>query len=86
VQVGLLLGEHAQPHVPMDRVIAFELQVLGSHGIQAFRYEALLDMIRAGALAPQKLIGRTIDLAEAPAALMAMDRFPGIGITVIRHF
>ena len=38
VQVGLMLGEHAHPQIPMDKVIAHELEIFGSHGMQAFRY------------------------------------------------
>jgi alcohol dehydrogenase len=86
VQVGLMVDQHAQPRIPMDKVIAYELEMLGSHGMQAFRYEALLAMIRVGKLAPRKLIGRTISLDEAPEALMAMDRFEGTGITVLAAF
>jgi alcohol dehydrogenase len=83
VQIGLMVDQHAQPRIPMDRIIAYELQILGSHGMPAFRYGALLDMIRAEKLAPQKLVRRTISLDEAPAALMQMDQFAQIGITVI---
>jgi alcohol dehydrogenase len=86
VQVGLMLGEHARPPIPMDRVIGWELEILGSHGMQAFRYEAMMAMIRTGKLAPQKLVGRRIGLDEAPEALMAMDRFEGLGIGVIERF
>ena len=86
VQIGLMVDQYAHPRIPMDKVIAHELQILGSHGMQAFRYDALLEMIRAGALAPQKLIGRTIGLDEAPTALMTMDQFVGTGITVITSF
>ena len=43
-------------------------------------------MIAAGKLQPQKLVGRTLSLDEAPAALMAMDRFEGVGIGVITRF
>jgi alcohol dehydrogenase len=86
VQIGLMLHRHAQPSIPMDKVIAHELQILGSHGMQAFRYGALLEMIRRGKVVPQKLIGRTISLDEAPAALMALDQFAGTGITVIDSF
>jgi alcohol dehydrogenase len=86
VQIGLMLDEHAHPSIPMDRVISNELQILGSHGMQAFRYEAMLGMIRVGKLRPQKLVGRTISLDEAPAALVAMDRFEGTGIGVITRF
>ncbi|QFU15722.1 zinc-dependent alcohol dehydrogenase family protein [Microvirga thermotolerans] len=86
VQVGLMLGEHARPQIPMDKVIAHELEIYGSHGMQAFRYDAMMAMIAAGRLAPQRLVGRHIALEEAPAALMAMDRFEGTGIAVITRF
>jgi len=86
IQVGLMLGDHARPPVPMDRVIAYELEILGSHGMQAFRYQAMLDMIGTGKLAPQKLIGSRIGLDEAPLALTQMDRFDGTGISVVTRF
>ena len=34
----------------MDRIIAHELEILGSHGMQAFRYRAMMDMIETGKL------------------------------------
>ena len=86
VQAGLMTGGDASPKIPMSKVIAQELQVLGTHGMQAHRYGAMLAMIAAGKLEPQKLIGKHITLDEAPAALMAMDRFDGLGISVITSF
>jgi alcohol dehydrogenase len=86
IQVGLMTGDHQHPQVPMDRVIAQELEILGSHGMQAFAYEPLLALITAGSLQPQRLVGRRISLAEAPAELAAMDSFPGTGIAVIDRF
>jgi alcohol dehydrogenase len=86
IQVGLMLAQHRHPCLPMDRVIAFELEILGSHGMQAHRYPAMLAMIRSGKLAPQKLIGRTIDLAASLEALVNMDRFEMTGVTVIDSF
>jgi alcohol dehydrogenase len=86
VQVGLMLGENAKAAVPMAKVIAFELEIRGSHGMQAFRYQAMMDMIRTGKLAPEKLIGKRIGLDEAPQALMAMGGFEGIGIGVVTRF
>lgn len=83
VQVGLMLGDHSRPQVPMDRIVAHELQLIGTHGMQAFRYEAMLEMIGAGRLAPQKLIRKTIGLSDASEALAGMGAFDGIGITVI---
>jgi alcohol dehydrogenase len=83
VQVGLM-GEHAKAEVPMARIIAHELEVYGSHGMQAHRYGAMLAMIESGRLAPQRLITRHIGLDEAPQALMDMDKFQGTGVTIIK--
>lgn len=86
VQVGLMLGDHSSPRVPMDRVIGKELEILGSHGMQAHRYGAMLDMITSGKLDPARLVGNTISLDEAPSALMNMDKFQSVGATVINRF
>lgn len=86
VQVGLMLGDHHHPKVPMDKVIAHELEILGSHGMQAFRYQAMMEMIETGRLKPQMLVGKHLSLEEAPAALMAMDKFEGLGISVVTRF
>jgi alcohol dehydrogenase len=84
VQVGLMLAEHARAAMPMDKIIAHEIEIKGSHGMQAHRYPAMLQMIERGLLQPQKLVGKHISLAEAPAALAAMDKFEGTGITIIK--
>ena len=86
VQVGLMVGEHATPQIPMAQVIRQELEIIGSHGIQAYRYQPMLDMIAGGKLNPARLVGQTISLAEAPEALMAMGRFQNIGVTVVTRF
>lgn len=86
VQVGLMLGDHATPQIPMARVIGHELEIYGSHGMQAWRYDAMLSMMASGTLRPERLIGRHIGLDEAIPALMAMDRATDIGIGVITRF
>ncbi len=83
LQVGLMLAEQARPQIPMDKVIAHEIEIRGSHGMQAYRYPAMMEMILAGKLEPRKLLGKTLKLADAPAALMAMDKFAGTGISII---
>lgn len=86
IQVGLMLADQRHPAIPMDRVIANELEILGSHGMQAHKYPALLSMIRAGKLFPEKLIQKTISIEESLAELVNMDSFSGTGITVIDRF
>ncbi|PMP77274.1 MAG: alcohol dehydrogenase, partial [Chloroflexus aggregans] len=86
VQVGLLLAEQRMPPLPMDIVVARELVIMGSHGMQTHRYDAMLDLIQSGKVQPQRLIGRTIRLDETPAALVDLDSFRGAGVTVITEF
>ncbi len=83
IQVGLMVDSDRSPQVPMDRVIADELEILGSHGIQAHRYAELLAMIRAGDLRPDLLVGNTISLEDALVELPGMNSFAGTGVTVI---
>jgi alcohol dehydrogenase len=86
IQVGLLLAEQSTPAIPMSKVIAHELEILGSHGMQAHRYDALFGLIKAGKLAPEKLIGKTITLEESIDALVNMDKFEVAGVTVVTEF
>ena len=86
VQVGLMTGDHVDARIPMAQVIAHELEIRGSHGMQAFRYADMLKMVEKGRLAPQKLVGKEISLEDAPDALANMDRFNDTGMTVITSF
>jgi alcohol dehydrogenase len=70
----------------MAKVIAFELEIRGSLGMLAFRYQAMMGMISTGKLKPELLVGRKYTLDEAPAALAAMGEFDGIGIGVVTRF
>jgi len=83
VQVGLMTGEHSSPQIPMSQVVAKELEICGSHGIQAYRYDAIWEMIKAGKIKPELLKGKTISLEDAISALITMDRYENQGITII---
>ena len=82
VQIGLL---PPSTRVRMDRVVGHEIAVLGSHGMDARDYPALVDLVRSGALRPHDLVSRWIGLDEVPAAMTAMaaGRAPA-GVTMIR--
>jgi alcohol dehydrogenase len=86
IQVGLMLGDHSTPVVPMARVISYELELLGSHGMQAHRYDAMLAMVQSGKLAPQHLVSGTISLSQSIDVLTSMAQFEGAGVTVITDF
>lgn len=86
IQVGLMLGDHAAPAVPMPKIVGQEIELLGSHGMQAHRYGAMLDMVESGKLNPARLVGDKISIDAAPEALMNMDKFQSVGATVITSF
>ena len=86
IQVGLMSGEHNHTAIPMDKVIANELEIYGSHGMQASKYPEMLNLIMEGKLSPGKLIGKTISLEDLVIELPQMSKFWGTGITVINRF
>lgn len=83
VQVGLLPPVDGHPRVPMSRVIAWELDLLGSHGMAAGDYPGMLALIERGVLEPQRLVERTVGLEEAGALLPTFDRATAAGVTMI---
>ncbi len=86
VQAGLLVGDDAHAAVPFDRVVADELELRGTHGLQAHRYPALFNMLEAEVLRPRRLVQRTIPLTEAGRSLQQMGDFATAGVTVIDDF
>jgi len=83
VQVGLLAGDHYRPQLPMELVIANELEIVGSHGMPAADYQRIFKMIDSGLLDPGKLVTRTVGLQEGILLLQEMDHFNNSGVIVI---
>lgn len=83
VQLGLLLADDTLPPTPMHDVIRRELTVMGSHGMQAWRYGDLFQFIRARQLPIRRLVGARRPLADAPEALAAMESFTPLGVTIL---
>lgn len=83
VQVGLLPAATGRPAVPMELVVAYELEIVGSHGMPAHAYGKMIGLVESGALRPADLITGEVALAGAPQALAAMDGPVPPGITVI---
>jgi alcohol dehydrogenase len=82
VQVGLLPGGPVP--LPMNLVIARELEIYGSHGMAARDYPEMMRMVADGALRPGLLVGEVIALGDVGRALAAMDGPAGAGMTVVR--
>lgn len=72
--------------LPVDLMVFRELQLIGSLGMPAWRYPAMLRMVEAGRLHPGRLVTGTIPIAEAGAALSRMGSYSGVGMTVITQW
>lgn len=85
VQVGLLPPAAGRPDVPMDRVIGWELDVLGSHGMAAADYPGLLADVAAGRLDLDALVapGAPVGLEEAGRMLVAMGDTASRGMQLV---
>ena len=86
VQVGLMSGDNLNPAIPMHLVVANELEILGSHGMQAHQYKFMLEMIADGRLNPGALIGQTVGLRAAAKGLGTEEFLQGPGVSVIDRF
>ena len=86
VQLGWMLGDDSAPPIPMDLVMGHELEIIGSHGMQAHRYPEMMALIATGALTPDRLIHETISLEASIDALADFEKFERAGITVITDF
>ena len=82
VQVGLLAADE-MPRLPLDRVIGWELDVLGSHGMAARDYDRMLALVTSGALRPQDLVAGSVGLEEGALLLPLTASIPPTGIRVV---
>ncbi|WP_261326033.1 hypothetical protein [Modestobacter marinus] len=80
VQVGLLPRCWAARRSRRTRWPPGELAVLGSHGMAAADYPAMLSLISAGRLRPELQVTRELALADAGPALAGVGGEPGIAV------
>ena len=86
IQVGVMAAEHKETPIPMGWVMFNELELIGSHGMQAHAYAPMLAMVVSGRLQPGKLISRRVSLEESLGILQSMGENPPTGVVVIDRF
>jgi len=87
VQIGLTSkDEQGMVALPIDIIVLKEVQIIGSMGMQAPHFPAMLRMVERGKLKPGKLVHRTIGLEDASGVLESMDRYGTLGVTVINAY
>lgn len=83
LQLGLLLGDDLTPRTPLELVIRRELSLLGSHGMQAWRYPEMFSFLRSAGLPLARLVGERRPLAAAGEVLASMAGFAPLGVTLL---
>ncbi len=84
VQVGLTgREEQGAVPVPLDRLVLLEVSLLGSAGCPGWALPGLLGLVASGKLAPARLVGATVRLADVNHVLEAMNRFETVGFHVV---
>ena len=84
VQAGLLAARATE--LPVSTIIMKELEVLGTKGMSARRYPALMELIGSAGMDLGLLVSRTMSLDDLPEAFAAMDRFGASGVAVVNEF
>ncbi|MEQ9403346.1 MAG: zinc-dependent alcohol dehydrogenase family protein [Cyclobacteriaceae bacterium] len=86
IQIGIMPSEAVHSKIPVDLIIARELEIAGSHGMQAYRYDEMLKMILDGRLSPDQLVTETLKLEDVIVHLPNMNTADSAGIKVITAF
>ena len=84
VQAGLLSARATA--LPMATVVMKELEVLGTKGMSARQYPALMDLIAETGIDLGLLVQRTMNLDELPEAFTTMEGYGGSGVAVVTEF
>ena len=84
VQAGLLSARATA--LPMATVVAKELEVLGTKGMSARQYPALMDLIARTGTDLSLLVSRTMTLDELPEAFETMADFKATGVAVVTGY
>lgn len=83
VQVGLLIGSGEEPRLPMNRIVGWELTILGSHGIASHSFPEVFRLIESKGIEVESIVSPPLSLASAAQALEKMGSFAHQGITLV---
>jgi D-arabinose 1-dehydrogenase-like Zn-dependent alcohol dehydrogenase len=87
VQVGMTTDDEAgEVALPVDAMVASELEFVGVKGMPPSRYPELFRMIAADKLSPAELVTNRVDLDDVSDRLSAMDDYGTLGMEVVTEF
>ncbi len=87
LQIGITTKKDAgHISVPIDAMVYKELTLVGSLGMAAHRFEAMIPMVVQGRLNPERMVNREITLSEVEGVFENMTKSAGAGAFVVTQF
>ena len=84
LQIGLTTqNEKGFVSLPVDMIVAMELQIIGTIGMQPRRYSSMLNMVQSGKLRPGEMVTNVIPVDEVPGVIDSMGSYGTVGTTVV---
>ncbi len=85
LQIGLTTqAEKGFIALPIDVMVAREIEFIGTIGMQPQRYSAMLNMVTSGKLTPGAMVTNVVPVEEAAAVIESMHGFGNVGTTVVK--
>ncbi|RLA47644.1 MAG: alcohol dehydrogenase [Gammaproteobacteria bacterium] len=85
LQIGLTTqAEKGFVSLPVDIMVARELQFVGTIGMQPQRYPSMLNMVESGKLTPGRMVTNVIPIEEAAGVITSMGNYGTVGTTVVK--
>lgn len=85
LQIGLTTQEEKGfVSLPVDLMVARELEFVGTIGMQPQRYPSMLNMVESGKLTPGKMVTSIVSIDEAAGVISSMGNYGTVGTTVVK--
>ncbi|MFZ5652940.1 MAG: zinc-dependent alcohol dehydrogenase family protein [Pseudomonadota bacterium] len=85
LQIGLTTqAEKGFVSLPVDLIVAMELEFVGTIGMQPRRYSSMLNMVESGKLRPGEMVTNVLPVEKASEVIESMGSFGTVGTTVIK--
>ncbi|HBD11079.1 MAG TPA: alcohol dehydrogenase [Porticoccaceae bacterium] len=85
LQIGLTTqDEQGYVSLPVDVMVARELEFVGTIGMQPQRYPSMLNMVETGKLTPGKMVTNVVSIDEAANVITSMGSYGTVGTTVVK--
>lgn len=85
VQVGITSSdEKGHISLPVDHIMSYEIEFLGSHGMPISSFTGLLNLVESGKLNPGLLVTEEVELEQVSRVMDEITTYKSLGVTVAK--